>query len=186
MKKPLRRPVVALSVLALALTGCGGVSENIAERALEEAAEAGGEGDVDVDIDLDGEDGGGISIDSEDGTASVDIGGGELPDDWPSDVPVIDGEIITAASSETGSESFWSATIQTSTSVSAAAEQIESDLRDAGFTIGTEAQTSGGETGETALVSGERESMGVAVYVIGVDGDTTAQYTVTHQTQSAP
>lgn len=96
------RIVAALAVLpstALALTGCSAigdaVSEEIGEQVSEEIIEqAGGEG-VDVDIN-DGE----VSVETSSG--SFTVGGGEIPDDYPSEfAPLVDGEPASVVRTET-------------------------------------------------------------------------------------
>lgn len=93
------RKLVPSVALALVLTACGNVAENIAEEAIERSLEAEGGGNVDIDIDNDGE--GTIEIQSDEGDSTISFGGGELPDGLP--MPVPDGyEVI-------GSSSFTSA-----------------------------------------------------------------------------
>jgi hypothetical protein len=116
----MRRTVLFLSVVALVTAGCSGdkLAENVLERQIE--SESGGDVDIDFDdgdISIQTEDGkfsietdedGNISIESDDGQMSIDsddgetviesedgtmvIGssGGELPDDFPDDLPLPD------------------------------------------------------------------------------------------------
>lgn len=85
----LRRALVApLVLVALAsMTGCG--SDDVAENRAEDAIEDASGGDADVDIDGDE-----VEITTSEGT--VTMGKGELPDGFPDDIPVIDGEIVSA------------------------------------------------------------------------------------------
>ncbi len=87
-----RRAAAALVLVpALALTGaCGGGDEEAAERIAENALEDANGGDADVDIDGDE-----VTIETDEGTMSM---GQDLPSDFPSDVTLLEGEILTAMS----------------------------------------------------------------------------------------
>lgn len=118
-----RRALVAPLVLAAlaTTTSCGGddVAENRAEDAIEDAS--GG----DADVDIDGEQ---VEITTSEGT--VTMGKGDLPDGFPDDIPVIDGEIALAMGAA-------DAGYQVSLIVDdaeAAFEQAVAELEDAGFT----------------------------------------------------
>ena len=89
--------VAAAAAGALALSSCGlqeRATEAVAERAVEAAAgAAAGEG-VDVDLDTDG---GSLQVTGEDGQ-SFSVGGAELPEDWPGDVPLpAEAEVVSAS-----------------------------------------------------------------------------------------
>ncbi len=97
--------LIAVCVLFLALSACGSgksdeeKAEDIAESILESATG----GNVDIDIDEDGKKGE-ITIKTEDGELTVSGNKTELPDDFPSDVYVVKGEIqgVGAMSSKEG------------------------------------------------------------------------------------
>lgn len=100
------RSRLAISVLALTLgvstVGCGKAAEKFAEKATEKvtekAIEAESGGDANVDIGKDGK----VQIDTEDG--SLSIGTGEIPDSWPSDVPLPeDLDIVSSLATQDGS-----------------------------------------------------------------------------------
>lgn len=80
MHKTLRLVLIPLVVVAMTtLSGCAvGLADGSIENALESALEEATDGELDVDLD--------------------GAGGAELPKDWPSNVPVPAGDIITAAS----------------------------------------------------------------------------------------
>lgn len=78
---------------ALVLASCspGDLLDSAVESAVEKGIESATGSEIDVD-----EDGGNLSIKTEDGEVSFG-GGAELPDGFPeADVPLIDGEIISA------------------------------------------------------------------------------------------
>ncbi len=86
-----RRPPARLGAAGLALlmvtgaSGCGKAadkfSEKAAEKATEKAIESGSDGKANVDL-SDGK----MKMETEDGSFSM--GGGEVPDSWPEDVPL--------------------------------------------------------------------------------------------------
>lgn len=127
------RTIAAMAALALLGAGCS--SEAITERLVEEAAEqaAGGE---DVEIDLD-EDGGGISIESSEGSLQMGAGG-SVPDAFPDDLPLPDVDYEVANSFETSSRE-GELELQMSLMTTAAVEDLESyfeqAMADAGWEI---------------------------------------------------
>lgn len=132
------RTLLATVAAALVLVGtsaCGAddLAENAAEgaveRALEQAAESEG-GDVDVDLEE-----GSVSIESSDGTFTSGLG--DLPDGFPEDVPLLEGEVLQGASStDDQGRTSWVVTLSIPTAgeeaLAAAAERLE----DAGYTAG--------------------------------------------------
>ncbi len=85
--------------LALLVTACGNVAEELTERAIE--AESGGEVDVDFENDDDG-----ATFEFSDGeddeSGTVRIGGSDLPDDFP--IPVPGGSEVSSTGSITSDE----------------------------------------------------------------------------------
>jgi hypothetical protein len=72
----------ALVAMVFSISGCARrIASNIVEEAIESAAAGEGE-DVDIDIE-EGE----INITDDEGT-EINIGGADIPDDWPSSIPV--------------------------------------------------------------------------------------------------
>ncbi len=118
--------------------------------------------------------GGGISIP---GVGSV--GSGKLPGDFPSDVPVIKGDVLTGASLGSGSKKAWNVSIKISSIDDF--DTIVTELTGAGFTQadGGTAKTSDGATG---LFS--KGDFNVAVVVAKGDEKNPfiANYTVTQGT----
>jgi len=86
---------------ALALAGCGSVSDEIGERVTEEvverAAESGSQDDVELDVDTDD---GSLTIETDEGTFTS--GGGELPEEFPDSMPVPDGVAVTGSMTGSG------------------------------------------------------------------------------------
>ncbi|SEB74560.1 hypothetical protein SAMN04489844_0972 [Nocardioides exalbidus] len=100
----LRRAAGAVILVAVAglVTACGGddasekAGEKLGEKLAEQAMEDSGGGDVDVDVD--GED---VTIESEEGTIAV--GSGEVPDSFPSELSIPDGEVVSSVDTPQGS-----------------------------------------------------------------------------------
>ena len=89
--------IAAAAAVSLGLTACGSAEEAVTERILEEA----GGGSVDVEIGEDGEDGEIASIETEDGSLDIEVGG-DLPAEWPSDVPAFEDGTLTSNQVYTG------------------------------------------------------------------------------------
>lgn len=162
----------ATAVLAVPLSACGGVAQNVAEKAIEEAT--GGK----VDIKDGGKD---VKIKGPDGQELEFGSGAKLPADWPTDVPIPDGATIVAAAgfSDTGGggENAKSVTLETAQPPVALLESIKSSLESNGWKIQTETSTTGG--GSIAAEKGANPTRNAVVFVTGdSDGKTVANITV--------
>lgn len=128
----LRRTVAATTAalaLPLGLGACGEAAEKAAEQAAEKAIEDANGGDVDIDID---EDGGQVKVESSDGTY---VGGGDLPDDYPSeDVPLV-GDVQFGSSAATGTGTGWTVSTLYDGDAATAFDAARSALEGAGFTV---------------------------------------------------
>ena len=94
-----RRTAAAVLLVALAglVSGCGGdaASEQAGEELAEQVMEdSGAEG---VDVDVDGED---ITIESDEGT--VTVGSGDVPDGFPEELSIVDGDIVSSVDTPQG------------------------------------------------------------------------------------
>jgi hypothetical protein len=121
-------------------------------------------------IHLPGSNGGGISIP---GVGSV--GSGKLPKDFPSEVPVAKGEILSGISAGSGNDEGWNVTIKVG-GVDAFVG-IESQLKDAGF---TESEGSPVISDKASTGTFASDSYDVIVAVVKADEKTgyVANYTV--------
>ena len=105
----------------------------------------------------------------------VDVGGsGSKPADFPSNVPLIDGKIITSAGFGSGKEKVWNVTVETGGDNPTST--IKGQLEGAGFTAEAGMDLTG-EEGGTLFLTGD--SLGIAVLIGKADGKWTANYTVT-------
>ena len=105
----------------------------------------------------------------------VNVSIGSLPDGWPAEVPVIDGDIIGGgtANSDDGTPG-WNATIKVDDE--SVFDDIAAQLTDAGFEKIDAGELDGGDT----VTSGafKNDTYGVFVAVTGADGSFVANYTV--------
>jgi hypothetical protein len=105
----------------------------------------------------------------------VDVSMGSLPDGWPDEVPVIDGQILVGGSADTDDGTpGWNVTIKVESE--AAFDEIAAQLTDAGFEPVDAGELDGGDT----ITSGafKNANYGVLVAVTGADGNFVANYTV--------
>lgn len=109
----------------------------------------------------------------------VDLGGKSVPDGFPSEVPLAQGEVLFGASLGNDEGHVWNVTIKVADA--AAIDQIVAQLESAGFS--TAAEGFGGSTadGGTAIVENDRYGVLVVVSKDGENGFV-ANYTVTEKT----
>jgi hypothetical protein len=104
---------------------------------------------------------------------NVDVGGGKLPADFPSAVPLVSGDVVYGAGIGSSDKKVWNVTIKVSDPE--AFDGIKKQLTDAGFTIGLDTTTSSGAT-----ASFSNATYGVLVVVTKADKNGyVANYTVT-------
>ncbi|WP_146215761.1 hypothetical protein [Cryobacterium arcticum] len=77
--------------------------------------------------------------------------GGALPDGWPAEIPVIDGEIKFGAGNTTNGDQGWVVTVASSATDPLA--DAEQKLVDAGFEVDTSASANVGDVGVVAMKS---------------------------------
>jgi hypothetical protein len=122
------RRIAAVStgvILALgALTACGGSATDRAEDAMNDALS----GSASVQLDGDG----GIKVEGSDGT--VEFGTGNLPADWPSEVPPPPGFDVIMAGSTAG-DTNWTGSFTAPGDQTAAVEAYVRDLMNKGFAV---------------------------------------------------
>lgn len=141
-----RRAAAALAIAALStalFAGCANPIEDLVNQGVEGAIEDATGGEVSLD--------------------------GELPSDFPAEIPLVDGEV--ALSAGTGGADGWMVMI-TATAADPIADAV-AKLEGAGFTKNTELSGSGAE----ALVY----SNGTYLVLVAADGETVS-YTVTTAT----
>ncbi len=157
--------VVAVAALAVFLmaslltAGCGIIAEQVAEKAVEEST------GVKVDADEDQ-----MTITTEDGeTLEVDAEGADLPDGFPSDVPVYDADIEGSTSFSSGEGQNFSIALVTTDSFDDVVDWYKSEFESKGWeSVGeTVANVDGDSTAVLAYEKGDVE----ASVTIGEDSE---------------
>ncbi len=167
-----RMILAALAVVALAaFTACGNDDGEVTISTPE--------GDVQIDTDGDGE--GSVEFEGEDGdgSGSFEFGTGELPDDFPDDIPLPDDfEVAFSGSGTDVGQGDFGAAVSGTTSESASdlIDFYESGLEDAGYDVqGTTSSEFEGAAGGSVAFSGNGIEgaviIGGGIPVPGGDGD---------------
>jgi hypothetical protein len=111
---------------------------------------------------------------------NVDIGGDKVPADFPSAVPLYQGDIVLGASVGSGDKKVWNVTVKVPSS--GAYKDISTQLTDAGFTGGFRSTSTDGGTG--TFTNG---AYGVLVVVTGAgDNGWVANYSVSTGDAASP
>jgi len=106
------------------------------------------EGDVSVDPDS-----GSVDFEGEDGSGSVNVGeGSEVPDDFPSDVPLPDGTLVSSSSFGTDDDKTWGL-VYTFDDPGSVLDDYRDALEDAGYEIAGEFNVSNDEGGYSAYTA---------------------------------
>ncbi len=151
--------IAGVLVVGLLLTACSPT-----EKAVESAIESQSNQDVDVDIDNDQ-----VTLNTNSG--SLQVGDSvDLPDNFPSDVPVTDGTITAAVA--TSENDGFSVSIQSSQTVDQVKAEYESALVDDGWEI-----TATLDIGGNVSLSAEKDARFTSVGIADVDGQTTVTLT---------
>lgn len=170
--RPSRRFAAGLLVIcfscAITLSACGAdPSEELAERMLEKAAD----GSVGVDID---DEASSMTITGDDG--SVVFSSSELPDDFPDNVPLIEGNVLAAASSSVEGGSGWSVSMQTDRPASEVTDEAKRLFDDAGY---AEDESGTVIIGETTIMTLSGNGWQVSVSIAESESEgTVVQYVV--------
>lgn len=165
------RIIAGMAALALLGTGCS--SEAITERIAEEAAEQIAGGDAQIDLDLD-EDGGGIAVDSSEGSMQMGAGG-SLPDGFPDDLP-LPGDYQVGSSFEQATddgENHMAVALGTTIPVDDVVAHLESALPDAGWEISDTRRQSMDDFVNVTFVASRDDGMGAMVTVVSDSDDET-------------
>lgn len=102
----------------------------------------------------------------------VDLGGDTVPEDFPADVPLAEGEVVNGSAITAAEGKVWNVLINASDP--AAPDSIAAQLEEAGFTsVGT------GEVGDTGgTLTYTKDKLAVNVLLAKTDSGWTANYTV--------
>ena len=167
------RLLAVVGVLALGAGACDSIAENVTENVAEGIAEqAAGEG-VEIDVD---ENGGNVRIESSEGT--LDIGGSDLPEAFPGDLPLPDGhEVMSSMTQGSGDANTIFVTVSAPGAFDDVVAAIESGLGDAGWSVDdTTNMTADAFSSTTLMIS--KDAWTGNVGVTHTDGETMVAYTL--------
>lgn len=102
----------------------------------------------------------------------IDLGGNDLPADFPDEVPLVDGEVLFGAAIGGDSGRIWNVTIKVEGD--GVLDRISGQFEDAGYMA-----TPVTETTEGAAITFTKDPFGVLVVLGQQDGNQVAIYTVT-------
>lgn len=155
---------------AFLLGGCG-LGDEAVERGMEEAIEAGASDGTEVDIDADG---GKVKVEDSDG--SVEFGGDtELPESFPDDVPLPEGEFEVRMATE-NSDGTMMASLFTNGEVATIGDHVESGLTSSGYQIDESMDGQAGGT-EHRQLTASGNGIEVVITITGTeDGTVGVQY----------
>lgn len=170
-----RRLATAIGALLLAaapLSGCGGADSPSVKDLIDIAD---GEGSIDTDGDGRDDlsiqrDGDGVALEGDDGSIRI---GDHLPDDFPSEVPLIDGEVVQGSSYAADESRGWVVGIHHAGALPATVERVAAELTGAGF-----AEVNRFSAQDGAVLGVTRDSFTVQVTFAVEDDGTLVAYTV--------
>lgn len=162
-------------VLVIGASGCGKITEKVAEEAVERNSDC-----KNVDIDSSG---GGFSGTCGGTDLSGNLSGeGDLPDGFPAELAPPEGFAITASQGDPGPPQTFNVVGSLDGDVATVYEGIKAQLTEAGYTIDAEdlSDVGGGQTG-TLAASGPDFVAGVTVSEVqnALEGNVTVTYTLT-------
>lgn len=168
-----RHPVTRSATLALSavlFTGfaAGCSTDDLADKVSEKVAESSSGGDVDVDSEN-----GDVSFESGDGSTKVQVGTAELPENWPSDIPLpADYELTQSVSTTNTNSPTFSIGGTLSDDATAVFKEITSEFVAAGWTETTKMTNTfdGGENSNASYENGSWEVIFSTSSIDGVDG----------------
>lgn len=153
--RPIHRTLFVVALGAFAVSACGAAQEAVSERLVEQAAG----GDVDIELDDDGQV---ASIQTEDGSLDMSVGG-DLPSEWPADVPLFDGGTLTSSQvAVSNGQTIVSLTYDTDRAADDAVDSLQAVYEAAGFTT-TATSDMGDDTGRLVGYVGDRDGTTVSV-----------------------
>ncbi len=159
--------LASLLMVLMATAGCQKAAEKAAEKAIEGA----------TGVDIDTSDGS-VTIESEDG-GSVEIQGesGDIPEGFPDDVPVYDGDIQTTSKVSTGEGTAFYVELTTGDGASDVHDWYKSELESEGWAI--QMDTTSTQNGAfSGLLMAEKDGAQVSMTFEESDGVTGVFMTV--------
>ncbi len=167
------RSLLLVPLIAVGFTACGAAQEAVSEQLVEQAVG----GDVDLEL---GDDGQIASIETEDGSFEMSAGGGEVPEEWPGDVPLFDGgEISSSQVATVDGQTVVVVSYTTDADPEATFDSLIEAYEAAGFAAMSTSNT-GDDNGIFATYAASRGDTTLSAGVISsVDSPTIVQLSVT-------
>lgn len=155
------------------LTGCSAMADKAGEKVAEKGMEAAGGGGVDIDSEGDGK----VTIESDEG--SLEVGGSDLPDGFPDDVPLPDDFEIEAAMSmgTADNQTFTVRMTSPDADVDQTFEDLKSRSEAAGFEV-LSSNTMSGDGHELRSATMSNSDWNASISVSGEADGTSVQYTL--------
>lgn len=167
------RVTAVAAVAVLALTGCGNAVEGLAEGAVERALENELGETADVEIDEDS-----FTVDTEEGSTTV--GAGSVPEDFPADIPLVEGEVSFSQRVDTADGSAWTVVITTPADPETVTGAIRGDLESNGFSV-EEASEFSSDAAAGGSVLAQKDDLEAFILIAGEGAQTSVTYTVNQQ-----
>lgn len=172
----MKKIILMISVLAvtamliLTFGGCKNVASDFVEKAIEDAAAKEGE-DVDIDIEE-----GKVNITDEEGN-EISIGGTDIPDGWPAEIPVDNNITIQFAGSQKVDNKM---SYSISGLYKGAAEDLYNFYKSSliGFTVDSDTVTGSGDEGKTYSLVLTSNKYTTSVFITDKDGEVTVVMSV--------
>jgi len=153
------RTLLLVPLIAVGLTACGAAQEAVGEQLVEQAAG----GDVDLEL---GDDGQIASIETEDGSLEMSAGG-EVPEEWPDDVPLFDGGTVNSSQVATSDgQTIVSIDFLADADADASLDAMVDLYESAGFTTTATTNMGDGSGGSIDGYVGERNGTTITMSVI--------------------
>ena len=165
------RTLLLVTIAALSLAACDAAVEQLSEEAVERVAEAAGAGDTEIDMD---EDGGNISIETDEGSVQIGAGDGtELPEGLPDSIPLPEDYTVVSSSTFTDEDGESILVMLEVTDLDPTAfieDEVVPGLESSGCEIGSQTTTSGSGGARSSVQAGcEDASVNVSA-LVGEDG----------------
>lgn len=160
---------LVIAVMAIFISGCKNITEKISEKAVESVL---GE-DADVEIDKDGN--ATITVKGEDGEeVTLSTNAQEIPDNFPSDIYLAEGEIIVVSSVNTGGGDMITVSMYVKQKPADLTKEIIKNMAKNGWE--TKMNTS---TPEASMLVFSKDKKGATITIGDDDGKTAISYMIT-------
>lgn len=145
-------------LVVLGLVGCKSVSEKIGEKVGEEIAGKAIGGDVNVEGDK-------VTVETEDGSVTVEGDTGKIPQDFPKDFPLYSGYEVDSTSSISGdADTTYYISITSKDKTGDIYDWYKSEFTSGGWKITGDVKMSD-EKGDTAMITAEKDKMQATVTI---------------------